>query len=159
MGMELPPDAEDGPPDYLAGMCHVFALALHREYGFKMLALFDKAERYGQRSGSTVAAVHHIYAVDPDGIAYDRAGIRPAADVVTQWMHVERDTQALVRHRPAKVTLTSEDGLQRYVSDGWGRPLRAYTDEQVVAALACAQDILAEHLPPKPGTGSAPAFR
>ena len=137
---------EHYPPDYMAGQCHVFAIALHRRLGFEFLVLLDQNECY--RGG--VAAVHHVYAVDADGWAYDFLGRHSAEEVTAQWLFPET-----AMSRPAVEDVATERGLQKYVEktrDGWDRPLAFYGPEDVRDALDAARGRLS-HL--VPGIGDA----
>ena len=75
--------------DYRAGGCHIFATALHRAYGFGYLLLVDEAETYP----SGVSGVHHVYAVDAEGYAYDACGKHSVEDVVAQWSCSEDESE------------------------------------------------------------------
>lgn len=125
-------------PDYLSGRCHVFAVALHRAYGFAFVVLTDKRERY--KGG--IPAVHHIYAVDDKGNAYDCGGVHKTAEIISQWLHVDTGSW----HRPGVVRIATERGLQKYISDDWNRPLDSYTDADVRAALVVARSKLPMNL-------------
>jgi len=133
----LPSEPEDAnhshmePPDYMAGKCHVYAIALHRTYGYRFLVLIDRSERY--KGG--IPAVHHIYAVDTDGHAYDCRGRHDATEIVAQWRHLEPGQW----HRPDVLRIDTERGLRRFISDDWNKPLDSYTEADVQAAMATLQ--------------------
>jgi hypothetical protein len=127
--------------DYMTGACHVLAVALHRAYGFKFLILTDKSERY--RGG--MPAVHHVYATDKNGYAYDYLGKHSAADVAKQWLYLEPGSW----HRPGVVTKSTESGLRKFVSDDFNKPLFDYSDRDVHTALDTARSKLAAFLPPE----------
>jgi hypothetical protein len=123
----------------MAGLCHVFAIALHRAFGFKFLILTDKNEMY--KGG--VPAVHHVYAVDNQGNAYDFNGKHPASNITQQWLHIERGSW----HRPGVVQVSTEKGLSKFVSDDWDKPLDSYTNQDVKNALDVAMVKLSDVLP------------
>lgn len=113
-------------PDYMSGRCHVFAIALNRLFGFGFLVLTDKSERYP--GGAT--SVHHVYAIDRAGNAYDSRGKHDAADIIAQWKNADAGS----RHRPGVVTIATKAGLRKYVAshaDDWSRPLDAYSEAMV----------------------------
>jgi len=129
-------------PDYMAGCCHVYASALHRALGFPFLVLLDKSERYP----GGVHSVHHVYAVDRSGFAYDYLGRHSADEVTAQWLNPETPLS-----RPGVVRIASERGLGKYVEkskDGWDRPLSWYSAADVQQAMDAARERLGALLPP-----------
>ena len=60
---------------YEHGNCEVFALALHRELGYKVFFYMDdEAEFEGDDEDYTDTALVHAYAVDDDGNMFDASG-------------------------------------------------------------------------------------
>jgi hypothetical protein len=120
--------------DYMAGHCHVFAIALHRTLGLTFLVLLDKSEKYGPG----IYATNHVYAVDKAGNAYDFAGKHSAANVEQQWLNPECSMS-----RPGIASLPSEAKLGKYVEpteDGWSKPLAKYSETDVKRALEVAKE-------------------
>lgn len=141
---------EDDLEQYTAGECHVFAVALHRHFGWPMLAVLDYGEPYWENPEDPddfIPAACHVFAVDPDGQAWDVMGIRKSEDVreeVESWCSI---SAYVAEH------LSLEDELAPYVGE-WGededgnlidRPLQAYTEADVQEALEKAFRVFAGH--------------
>ncbi|HRJ02345.1 MAG TPA: hypothetical protein PKV67_16480 [Hyphomonas sp.] len=135
---------------YTTGECHVFAVALHRRFGWPMLAVLDYGEPYWENSEDPedfIPAVCHVFAIDPDGQAWDVMGIRKREDVreeVESWCSI---SDYVTEH------LSIEDELAPYVGE-WGedgegnlidQPLHAFTEKDVEEATEKAFRIFAGH--------------
>lgn len=76
--------SEEALEQFTTGECHVLALALHRAYGLKIMAVVDYSEPYSSivddngDKGEDIPSVIHVYAVDAAGMAWDIRGARPA---------------------------------------------------------------------------------
>jgi hypothetical protein len=108
------------PMDYMEGLCHVLAVAIHRERGTGFLLLVDDADLYP----SGVPAVIHVYARPGDGTLIDAMGIHDEADTVAQWLDTESG-ECAVR------ILEDESELAEYVGPGFEHPLSDYADDDV----------------------------
>lgn len=130
------------------GECHVFAVALHRRFGWPIHLVLDADETYWEDpadADNTIPAVVHAFALDREGNAWDIAGCRPedlvGADL-EGWVHVgTRDSD----------TCTSETALRTWVGcwseDGdepVDRPLAEYTEADVAEADDVALRVLAD---------------
>ena len=133
---------EAGPPNYMEGMCHVFALAIHRQLGLPFLLLLNKANGYPDEESP---GVHHVYVLDGQGSAYDFQGRHDADEVTTQWLHAEDPAC-----RPGVLRLDDEECLRDYVETGrdrWDRSLAFYTEDDITRATKVAQERLGRELP------------
>lgn len=85
MTPSLPGEADEGTAArYSGGMCHVFAVALHRRFGWTFHVVLDQSERFWEDpddSDNWIPAAVHVYAVDGSGTAWDVHGARPLAEV------------------------------------------------------------------------------
>ena len=135
----------------MAGMCHVFALALHEALDFSFLVLLNRIERF---PGDTTPSVQHVYALDGLGSAYDFLGRHDVGDVLAEWQRI-----AIHPNRPDVAWLSSEKELREHVQSSrpiWDRPLAFYTKADVRHALQVAQERLGSELPALLG-GVSPA--
>jgi len=136
---------------YAEGSCHVFALALHRRLGTGFLVVTDPGRPYWEDpadADNVIPSVTHVYALAPDGTAWDVRGARPVeavpGEVRERWPDVlEVDTDAFGH----------EGGLATYVDDMGGaandpdetevdRPLHAVSEADIDEAWDCALRIL-----------------
>lgn len=125
---------------YTTGCCHWLALAIHRVTGWPMLVVFDHAEPFWQDPNdedATISSVVHVYALSPEGEAWDVFGRRPCEAVreeaETRW-HI-----ASLGHE----RVNSEEELMEFVGC-WGhdsdgaeieRPLPEYTEADISDAI------------------------
>jgi len=143
---------------YSSGLCHVFAIALHRRFGWPFLVVLDREERFWEDPDDPdnwLPAVVHVYAVDPEGQAWDVLGARPAqeaqADARSRWRIGEYDSEEI----------GTETGLMAYVEDEAAgdeveRPLAAFGEADVKEAMAEAEAMLSGVPGFAEATGSAP---
>lgn len=148
----VPPKPSQATPDeielYTAGACHHLAVALHRHLGWGLAVVRQENEVYWQDEDDAdnfILAVLHVYAIDPEGNAWDVRGARPEAEIQGDcWHHfgeLELSTD----------DCRSEGELQTYVGcdedeetgETIDRPLDSYTDTDVAQAWALAQRIFA----------------
>jgi hypothetical protein len=140
----------DDIEQYTRGECHVFAVALHRILGWQMLAVLDYGEMYWEDPedpDNFIPAVCHIFAVDPDGHAWDVMGVRKYEDVrdeVESWCSI---------FEYVSEEICSELDLAMYVGE-WGedadgdpvdRPLHAFSEADVQEAIEKALRIFSGH--------------
>lgn len=146
---------------YTQGMCHVFAVALHRAFGWSIHLVLDQAETWWEDSrdpDNRIPAVVHAYALDPAGNAWDILGSRPlgeAQEELSDWVHVrEYDSE----------TVHDEKGLAHWCGcwqdedDGSevDRPLSGYDETDVEEAISAAFGTLSgiDGFPSAPKHGS-----
>lgn len=146
---------------YTSGECHVFAVALHRLFGWPMCAVLDNGELYWEDPEYTdnfIRSAVHVFATDPAGNAWDVMGVRKREDICE-----EVDTWARVLY-PMLEDLFSELDLATYVGE-WGedvygdpidRPLDSYTEEDVQEASEKALRIFAGHPVFEAAKGASP---
>lgn len=135
---------------YTSGECHVFAVALHRMLGWQMCAVLDYGEPYWEDPvdpDNFIPAVCHVFAVDPDGRAWDVMGIRKREGIreeVESWCSISDYVSE---------EICSELDLAMYVGE-WGedesgdpieRPLHAFTEADVQEATEKALRIFSGH--------------
>lgn len=60
--------------DYIHGRCHLFAQALHQEFGYEMECLWDDDFWFDGADGPSVVLVH-AYCITPDGTRVDARGL------------------------------------------------------------------------------------
>jgi len=127
---------------YTQGLCHVFAIALHRRFGWRVQLVLDQAERYWEDPADAdnyIPSVVHALAIDEHGNAWDVRGVRAMRAIrkeLQSWVYVvEYDTEEL----------RDESELSTYVGcwadDGEepiDRPLDEYSEEDVIAAEVIA---------------------
>lgn len=150
---------EDDIDQYTTGECHVFAVALHRRFGWPMMTVLDYGEPYWENpedSEDFIPAVCHVFAIDPDGHAWDVMGVRKREDVreeVESWCSISDYVAEY---------LSVEDELAPYVGV-WGedeegnlidRPLHAFTEKDVEEATEKAFRIFARHPVFEEGVGA-----
>ena len=130
---------------YCHGMCHVFAVALHRRFGWSLLVVLNAEEHYWDDpldADNFISSVEHVYAVDEALKAWDVLGVRPLSEV--------KDELGLDENAYDSDEVGSEEGLNHYVgcwaNDGSSidRPLVEYSDEDVVAADVVVLRVLNE---------------
>lgn len=145
---------------YTTGECHVFAVALHRLFGWPMMAVLDYGEPYWENPEDPydfIPAVCHVFAIDPDGQAWDVMGIRKPEDIreeMESWCSI---SAYVAEH------MSTEDELAPYVGM-WGkdsegnlidRPLHAFTEKDVEEATEKAFRIFGGHPVFEKGVGKA----
>ena len=141
----LPGTASEGQiAEYSEGFCHVFAIALHKEFGWSMLVVTDDNEVWWEDEDDPdnfIPAVNHVYAVDANGLAWDIAGCRQEGDVaaeVAERFGVMETSQDECRGLGEMVMYV--DGLSD--DDDIERPLFSYSQADVDRALAVAKQVL-----------------
>jgi len=112
--------------DYMMGDCHHLAVAFHRYYGF------DLACVAGMHGGAP--AVFHVFALDPDGNAWDARGSHAPSDLVDE-------QEAMDGSRTWIVRLSGEADVWR-MSRGDDALLNPISVEQVEDALDTAFEVL-----------------
>lgn len=136
---------------YSWGECHVFAVALHRRFGWPMKIVTDLAERYWEDPDDPdnyIPSVVHVYAVDENDMAWDISGVRPVSEIyhdLNTWCKVKEYDSEMVH---------SEAGLRYFVgcwsddpdTDEIDRPLMIYDDDDVLMAEQVAESSLKELL-------------
>ena len=61
---------------FASGFCHVFALALHRRYGWRLRALGDPADEYSLHPWNGISSLpDHVYCLRDDGSPVDIHGL------------------------------------------------------------------------------------
>lgn len=135
--------SDDDIEQYTRGECHVFAVALHRMFGWQMLACLDYGDPFWvdpSDPDNFISSVNHVYAIDSDGNAWDVMGVRKYGDVraeVESWCSISDYVSE---------ELYSELDLAMYVGE-WGedasgdpidRPLDAFTEACVQEATETA---------------------
>lgn len=134
---------------YLEGACHVFAMALHRAFGWSFLVVTDPEEIIWtdpEDEDNFIPAVIHVYAVDEVGRAWDILGKRDLDAVIPELRKRHEDVQYFDQDSFANL-----DCLSMYV-DGMGhsdvdRPLHSVREEDVEEALATAIRLYGNELP------------
>lgn len=130
--------------EYSEGLCHAFAIALHREFGWSLLVVTDDNETWWQCEDDPdnfIPAVVHVYAVDHAGMAWDILGCRPEDSVsseVSDRFGVMETSQDDCRGVGEMVVYV--DGLSE--SDGIERPLCEYSQGDLSRAIAVARGVL-----------------
>lgn len=139
---------EDDIDQYTTGECHVLAVSLHRRFGWPLLLVLDHGEPYWadpDDPDNTIPSVCHVYALDPQGRAWDVRGVRPAGNVredVGDWCHVLDYGEEI---------LGKEDDLRCYVGywaeegDPIDRPLHDYSQADLDEAWQVACRIFGGH--------------
>ena len=142
--------SDDDIEQYTSGECHVFAVVLHRMLGWQMLACLDYGETYWADPSDPdnfISSVNHIFAIDPEGNAWDVMGARKYEDIraeVESWCSISDYVSE---------ELCSELDLAMYVGE-WGedesgdpidRPLHAFTEADVQEATEKALRIFSGH--------------
>ena len=128
--------------EYSEGSCHYLALALHQKLGWEMSVQIDQAEHFWEDEAdgdNYLPAVLHVYAIDPNGQAWDIHGRRPQdeirEDIEARFSPMEPDSD----------DCRSEGELRCYVGE-WAdagedpieRPLHTYTQEDLDRAWQVA---------------------
>lgn len=133
---------------YTSGACHAFAIALHRLYGWDMVAMTDFSEPYAYDAAGDIEmpSVWHVYARDDQGNLHDVTGVRAEADWRCHFQEV------FPRCRVDAVSLDvcrSEAELGHYVDvDGSDedRPLGIVTEGDVEQAISLVRTLYAPSL-------------
>lgn len=132
---------------YTRGECHVLAVALHRHLGWPILVMSESGQPWWQDPKDPslfTRKVAHVYAISPDGWAWDIRGAKPVERIdqdmrsffgltvpaVRNWCLTERDIFPYV-DRMGK-------GL-----DHLDRPLGAYSEEDVELSWGVAEVVFA----------------
>lgn len=145
---------------YSQGECHVFAVALHRLFGWQLEVIIDLEEVHWENPGNpdhVINAVVHVVAVDAQGIAWDIHGMRPLDELreeleqsahltIGEYGSTEVYDEADLQDWVGTGEITDDDGNVIDVD----RPLSAYVEDDVIEAMAIARSVLAE-LHPKAG--------
>jgi hypothetical protein len=137
---------------YMEGDCHLLAVALHRNLGWRMQAQLDQADPFWQDEADPdnfIANVLHVYAMDGKGNAWDVKGVRPQS-------LIEQEMEDLFSPQdPSSDEMRSEGELKTYVgcwAEGFDdedpveeieRPLGQYDDQDIERAWQVAQRIFA----------------
>lgn len=136
--------ADEGDIEYYTtGSCHWLALALHRQLGWQMLVVADYSETYWQDpndEGASLPSIVHVYAVSPEGEAWDIFGSRNLAtvrDEAEERWHVGSYGYLIAANETA---LSEYVGCWGEDSDGdpIDRPLPEYSETDIVAATEIA---------------------
>lgn len=141
---------------YTTGCCHWLAVAIQRITRWPMLAVLDCAESFWQDpndEGATIPSVVHVYAISPEGEAWDVFGRRPLESLREE--AEKRWTILSYGHE----LLENEDALREFVgcwgtdSDGCeiDRPLPEYTEDDILEAIQALPRIFPELSVPKNG--------
>lgn len=133
---------------YTQGACHHLAIALNRKFGWPIQVQTDAAEPYWQDENDAdnfLPAVLHVYAIDPQGRAWDVRGCRPESAIDAEM------EEYYFPGEPGSELVFNEDALRSYVgcwSDDEGedgedlepidRPLDVYTDKDIEEAWEMA---------------------
>jgi hypothetical protein len=148
---------------YRQGECHVFAVALHRAFGWAILVVLDEGEIYWQDPNDAdnyIPSVVHAYAVDPAGTAWDIAGARPESEVAhetARWVHIQRyGSDECDSEGEIKVYVGSWSDEESAAPESIDRPLADYGERDVAEAAAVADRVLSA-LPGYPSLSLQPA--
>lgn len=157
MALQRSSATHDDVDFYREGMCHVFAIALHRRFGWYLHVVLDQDEHYWEDPADAdnfIPTTAHVYAVDEELNAWDVRGVRPLSEV-------KKELDGLVSEYDSD-EIRSERDLKLYVGcwaeegeEPIDRPLSEYSDADVAEADAVAQRVLG-HLPQfvhQPGVG------
>lgn len=132
---------------YTQGACHVFALALHRAFGWPMqVVMDDRGEPHWENPEDPddfILQVCHVYALDEAGMAWDVLGVRPETEVALEL----REDYGLWQGSTDECRNEGElaphvDGRPEHGDDGIDRPLHAYSEEDVAQAAEVARRVL-----------------
>lgn len=117
----------------MEGSCHFLAVALHREFGYKIVLLADQSEKsmYGD-----LPAIHHAISVDKEGFAIDAIGRHPLEDITHQWAEENGNHE---NSKSIIITLETEEDILKYAGSGWNKPLTEYSDSDILDALNYAR--------------------
>jgi hypothetical protein len=132
---------------YTCGECHIFALALHRKFGWRIHLVLDNDEPYWIDDSDIhnfIPAVVHAYALDENDMAWDVCGRRTLSHV-----HAEANEKWHIGDYDS-TQIHSEEELKHYVGcwkgnfdeDEIDRPLAEYNDEDVRSAELVAMRVL-----------------
>lgn len=131
---------------YTKGSCHVFAAALNRLFGWRILLIVDNDEHFWEDDADPdnyIPAVVHAYAVDGNDMAWDIRGTRPRSDV-----RDEIENEHIIGSYGTD-WISSPDEMEMYVGcwadDGEEpieRPLLPYAEKDVEEAMETARAVL-----------------
>lgn len=140
----------DDIDQYTQGSCHILAVALQRHLGWQIEVVRQDDEIWWQDDhdpDNFITAVLHVYAISPDGQAWDIRGVRPEGDIPGE---IQNQYHCL---EISSDTCRNEGELSTYVGtmeDEHGEqvelPLWSYTDQDVNEAWQVGQRTLS-HLP------------
>jgi hypothetical protein len=125
---------------YTTGCCHVLALAMHREFGWPMVIVSDNHEVYWQDPNdedAQIPSVAHVYALAPDGKAWDVFGSRDLDDVrdeVEERWHVQSYGLTILGDESELLEFVGEWG-EDSEGDVIDRPLPEYSDLDIAEAV------------------------
>ncbi|AQT06286.1 hypothetical protein [Acetobacter persici] len=150
--------SRDEIEDYSSGGCHILAIALHRRYGWPLLAVESTEERYWEDpedDDNYLPSILHVYAIDPDGFAWDIRGARPDTDAL-------QDAADFFGENPADWStdlIAREEWIQHLVGywseegeEPIDRPLETYSDDDIQRA----DEVISRALAPILDTGAKP---
>lgn len=135
---------------YTSGACHVFAIALHRTFGWEMVAMTDFSEPYAYDAAGDIEmpSVWHVYCRDGNGDLHDVTGVRAGQDWPVHFRevfpHCDVDQVSL------DVCETEAD-LSHYMdvgADDEDRPLGPAGERDIQEALALVGTLYARQLAP-----------
>ena len=131
---------------YTQGLCHVFAIALHRRFGTRFFVTFYGVPAYWNVS------VYHVYALDRHDVLWDITGRVEKKDYVKHIVDVFSENAAFVRSMNT-VEFDSERGMKSLVKtspESKLEPLMFYSDtdighanDAIEAAFGSDESILA----------------
>jgi hypothetical protein len=139
--------SEDEIFAYTQGLCHVFALALHRTTGWPMMAVLDQDNRWWadeEDEDNFIPSVVHVFCLDGEGNAWDIRGRRPLHTVREEmegWTRIrEYDSDEIFSQ--AELTYYcgcwGEDGAEAIE-----RPLVELEENEIGEAMEIATRVLA----------------
>ncbi|MCV9963638.1 hypothetical protein OIU34_17195 [Pararhizobium sp. BT-229] len=131
---------EDDIEFYTTGSCHWLAVAIQRMNGWPMLAVMDYAETYWHDPNdedASIPSVVHVYAISPDGEAWDVFGRRSLESI-----REEAEARWTIRSYGHQL-IENEDALREFVgcwgtdSEGYeiDRPLPEYTEDDILETI------------------------
>ena len=132
---------------YTQGECHILAVALHRNLGWLLLVMCEADKPWWQDPKDpkvSTYAVAHVYALSPDGLAWDIRGAMPVERIDQDMRNYFRLTVAPTRHLCNK-----ERDLGAHVHNmgkayvHLTRPLLEYSEEDVELSWGVAKEVFA----------------
>ena len=146
-----PSTASESHLDYYTnGACHHLAIALNRKLGWFIDVRTDASEPYWQDEADAdnfLPAVLHVYAIDPQGRAWDVRGCRPGADVAAEieehYAPGEPDSEEFAREAYMRhlVGCWAEPDEEEGEAEPIDRPLEDYTDQDIEEAWQVVVEI------------------